>query len=199
MDTVLKDTTANSFIEAMELAYNFSSVEHPAERLSIRLGDNLIYGKDGSGAIINNLSPNLVALLSAVVVDEKPPLELALEDEVLNQPVSIQIDGFTVLSYCDGVYKEKLFLEQVYEDEKLKEAFIAVKDKASLSVSSLSINALVDGEVVNPSDVLIYEERAGVTVSPVISEVEEVAPQEIVVNNTYLVASTLEQTCWELR
>ncbi|OKH45310.1 hypothetical protein NIES2101_26755 [Calothrix sp. HK-06] len=198
MDTVLKDTTANSFIEAMELAYNFSSVEHPAERLSIRLGDNLIYGKDGSGAIINNLSPNLVALLSAVVVDEKPPLELALEDEVLNQPVSIQIDGFTVLSYCDGVYKEKLFLEQVYEDEKLKEAFIAVKDKASLSVSSLSINALVDGEVVNPSDVLIYEERAGVTVSPVISEVEEVAPQEIVVNNTYLVASTLEQTCWEI-
>ncbi|BAZ18356.1 hypothetical protein NIES4071_102410 (plasmid) [Calothrix sp. NIES-4071] len=197
MDTVLKDTTADSFIEAFELAYNMNGVKHPAERLSINLGDNLIYGKDSSGAIVNKLDPSAVALLSAVAVDEKPPLELALEDQILNQSVDIQIDRFTVLSYCDGVYEEKLLLEQIHEDEKLKEAFVAVKDKA-IAVVLLSTNAQVGVEEANPSDVLDFEERLGITVSPTVDEVKEVAPQEVIIDDVYKSAFVGEQACWEI-
>ncbi|BDA76034.1 hypothetical protein CAL7716_102000 (plasmid) [Calothrix sp. PCC 7716] len=174
MNTLVKDSTANSFIEALELAYNLNGVEHPAERLSIRLGDDLVYGKDYNGAVVNKLDPNVVALLSAVAIDEKPPLELALEDKVLNEPIDIQVNGFTVLNYCNGIYKEKLLLEQLREDEKLEEAFVAVKDKADTAVASSNANALAHGEGLNSSDILISEELNEASVMPVAEEINGV-------------------------
>ena len=74
MTTITTKSITASFIAALESAYKLELDCHPAERLNILVGEDLVYGKDSHGAIVDKLDDKLVALLSATIIDERPPI-----------------------------------------------------------------------------------------------------------------------------
>ncbi len=141
MTTATHATTL--FIKALESAFKLDSADcHPNERLSIYVADDLVYGKNDTGAI-DKLDDKLVALLSGVAIDELPPPELALYKEILFPSIDIRKDGTSVLSYVDGNYTEKALLDQLLADDQLQDIFATVRDEAIAVVD-------VDATLPNP-------------------------------------------------
>lgn len=159
MTTITTKSITASFIAALESAYKLELDCHPAERLNILVGEDLVYGKDSHGAIVDKLDDKLVALLSATIIDERPPIERRLEDQILELPIDIKVDGTGVLNYYDGNYAETALLDKIRNDAESKETFATVRDEAidAVVISQNKTNALLNIEQI-PVYVSVVEE-----------------------------------------